>query len=95
MEFGSFFFSENDDAIEETSKSFLFHDVFHCKSYGTDPSIRFENDESSEMKPPVMLDLNMFLMNIPRNNNIQVGGEILREDESLSRNDMELNRDNE
>ncbi|UMM42379.1 hypothetical protein L5515_018227 [Caenorhabditis briggsae] len=88
-------FSENDDAIEETSKSFLFHDVFHCKSYGTDPSIRFENDESSEMKPPVMLDLNMFLMNIPSNNNIQVGGEILREDESLSRNDMELNRDNE
>ncbi|CAR99569.1 Protein CBG27802 [Caenorhabditis briggsae] len=86
---------KNDDAIEETSKSFLFHDVFHCKSYGTDPSIRFENDESSEMKPPVMLDLNMFLMNIPRNNNIQVGGEILREDESLSRNDMELNRDNE
>ncbi|CAO4385888.1 unnamed protein product [Caenorhabditis nigoni] len=84
----------NDDAIEEASKSFLFHDVFHCESYGKDPSIQFENDESDEMKPPVMLDLNMFSMNIPSNNYIQIGGETLIENEALSKNDVEPNRDN-
>ncbi|PIC19083.1 hypothetical protein B9Z55_024753 [Caenorhabditis nigoni] len=84
----------NDDAIEEASRSFLFHDVFHCESYGKDPSIQFETNESSEMKPPVTLDLNMFSMNIPSNNYIQIGGESSIENESLSKNDVEPNRDN-